>query len=369
MVVTNRQERIADINISGANTTLVLPTNGGLIPNDRWLHSLILQVELRMTNPHTGFPTGVLADAPFSLIDTVTVSGFHKVRGTNEEFIKVRGADLREMDRLYKGVSPYMTPTTALNLTADATNDIRFQLQVPFVPLGLSDLAQESAWLLDAPNYDRLTLTIQWADALSVFSGQSTQPTFSAYGSATGTPRIRVEGLFAMGGAAQFRGLVPGRVWRYGLETSSGDIVSGATGARLFNLPRGYKLRSLLMKVGTKAAVTGSNNAYSSLTQTAFQNIVLNRGLNRAIRRYSDQFTILNNNLSQYKILPTAGYSMLDFCSSGHPAEVLDTSSWVSGATGDVDFYLSADVTGAASQACALLLEEWRGTLVNNRPR
>jgi hypothetical protein len=355
-----RLDFLADINVTGTNTELQLPTQGGLLPNDLFLYGLMLTVELRMTNPGTNGPTGRIADAPFSLIESIRVEGYHRPRAAREQFLNVRGADLYFLNAIYGDHLPYTThQSSALSVTASATNDVRFTLFVPFVPLGLPPSAQVG-YLLDAPNYDNLTLTIRWADTKSVFTGQTTEPTISAFGSASGNARIRVHRVAAMN-TNRFAGYVPARLWRYSQEVTSGDIISGGNNIRLFNLPKGYRLRSVFVKTGTKATTASAgNNVYSALTNTALSNIRINRGIDRPIRRVSDFYTLGEEIAMNYGSTPATGYALFDFASRGIESEAFDTSALVSGPTGDVDTYLQADVTGAANQAAMVLFEELR---------
>lgn len=361
-----REEFIADIVLATPNTVFQLPTNGGLIPNDRFLFALALQFEGRITNnagPNN--PTGVQADAPFSLLENIRVEGYHRVRQQRERFIDLRGADLRELTRDYYSNSPYSSQTSAsLVLTANSTNDIRFILDIPFTPLNLPP-HQQVGYLLDAPNYDQLQLSVQFADDRSVFTG-GTAGTITAFGSATGLPRVRVHGLFALAGLQKFSGFVPARTWRYHQEVVSGDIITGNSNSRLFNnIPKGYRIRSGLLKTGVKAsgalAATAGNNVYNTYQTGILQNIKWMLGINRPLRYYTDAFALMMETQRTYSIQPTPGYGLIDFAPHGHLWEALDTSATIAGASGDTDVYLQSDITGGANQAALLLYEEIRG--------
>jgi len=365
---TSRQEFIADISLTATNTVYMLPTNGGLIPNDRFMYDLSLTFEGRMTNASSNNPTGTQADAPFSLIDTITVTGYHRVRGQSEPFVNLRGADLYNLNRLYTSHIPYVVPnsagaptfTVSLSTSANATNDIRFTLNLPFTPLQIP-IQRQLGWLLDAPNYDTLKLTVQFSDDKSVFTGQTSASTFSAFGSASGNPRVRVHGKFALGGNAIF-GYVPGRVWRYFQENTSGDIVNTVTSSRQYNIPRGNKIRGVLIKTGVKStAATAGNNVYNTLSDSIFTNIKIQRGLNKTIRFYQDFFAIKGEVAHAYAMYAAQGYALVDFVLRGNLGEALDTVGLVAGPSGDTDLYVQADITGASNQAALFLVEELRG--------
>lgn len=366
-----RDEGIVDIPMPTINTSLTLPTQGGQIPNDRFLYGLRLQFEGRITNgAGAAAPTGVQADAPFSLIENITVEGFHRPRNQKEQIYNIRGADLRELIRIYTAHDPLVTPapgfnlapSTALNLAASGVNDIRFTLELPFTLMNLP-IKQQIGWLLDAPNYDSLQLKIQFADDRSVFTG-GTAGAFTAFGSTTGSPRLRVMGLFSMGGEQKWSGFVPGRVWRYATENTSGDIVTtGTTGSRQFNVPRGFRVRSILIKTGVKStAASAGNNVYNTLSDTVLTNIKLNRGINRVIRFYPDSFLMKESTAMNYGFArPNPGYMLMDFAMHGAISELFDTTGLVAGPSGDTDVFLQADVpTGVANQAALYLIEEAR---------
>lgn len=358
----SRPERIADVDINGLNREFFLPTNGGLIPSDRFMYGIGLLFEGRITNAATGNPSAVLADAPFSLLESIEVEGFHRIRTAQEQFIKIRGADLRELNRDYLNHTPLNTPAT-LSLTASATNDIRFYIELPFVPYALP-ARQWEGFLLDAPNYDALKLRIRFADDASVFV-RATAGTFSAFGSATGNPRIRVAGMFAQQGPQQFRGFIPARVWRYFSEVQSGDILSNTTESRLFNIPRGHRIRSILLKSGVRGTgVTSGNTSYLTLSDTILSRINVFRGINRLNRSHFGFFDLKENTGMRFGLNPNTGYGLIDWVVNGVDMEALDTRGLVAGPSGDVDVFIQTDIVGAANQGAVAVFEEWRNSPV-----
>lgn len=366
---SSRQEFISDIQLSTVNTLYNLPTNGGLLPNDRFMFALPMTFEGRLTNAGSNNPTGVQADAPFSLIDTIQVGGYHRVRGQNEPFINIRGVDLYNFNRMMSGHIPYVVPnsqgapvfTVSLSTSANGTNDIRFTLFLPFTPLRIP-LKDKAGWLLDAPNYDQLKLAVTFADDQSVFTyGTRTAGTFSAFGSATGNPRLRVDGQFALLNAASF-GFIPARPWRYYQELTDSNWTSTTNNARLYNIPRGNKIRNILIKTGVKStAVNSGNNVYNTTSDTILVNIKVQRGLNKSIRYYEDFYRIKTETERSYGVFPAPGYCLMDFAQNGVLSEALDTVGLVAGPSGDTDLYVQADTTGAANQAGLFMVEELRG--------
>jgi hypothetical protein len=372
-VAADRPEWIGDIPFV-ANTPQVLPTQGGILPSDKYYYGLRLEFEGRMTNPAANGPTGVTADGVLSICERIHIEGYHRPRAAQEAFFDMRCSDAYEFFGLTTGrfgKKQFLdngAAATNLVTTASHTNDWRFFVDIYFPPQWPSSTVsltkQQAGWLLDAPNYDRLQLTIYWADDKSPFTGQTTSPTFSAFGSATGSPRCRVQALYAMAGKNNlFTGFVPGRVWRYFAENTTGDILANVTQSRQYNIPRGFKIARLLTKTGVKSTTTSSgNNAYNTLSDTILSNIKVNYGTNKIIQFHQDYLALKEAVSAANYIPPDTGYAMIDWIKNGHLGEALDAQSLVAGPTGDVDVYLSADTSGAANQAALYCVEELRGT-------
>lgn len=359
LVAAHRYERIATILAPTINTEYQLPTQGGMLPMDRWIHSLVIMAEFRITNPASGFPTAVLADGPFQVIDRVIVEGYHRGRSQQETIIDLRGSDLRVLNSIYYSGALRVEPSPLLT-SASAANDVRFILEVPFTPLKVP-LGNKIGWLLDAPNYQSLQLTIQWADDQNIFSGQTTAPTFSAFGSASGSPAIQIGARFALGGAARFRGFQPGRLFRFSRDNSSSDMTTTANQIRLFDIPRGHRLRHILLKTGVNhTGVSTGNQAYATLSNTILTDLRINRGLNKINRQYFNMFDLRNEADVFHAFAMPDGYGLFEWVPDGWDGEVLDARNLVSGPTGDVDLNLQADVAGASDQRATAIYEEWR---------
>lgn len=340
------------------NSYQTLRTNGGLIPNDRFLADLLLEFRGRLTMPGATGPTAVQADAQAGIIERVTIEGYHRQRRQQEKFIDLRGSDLELQQRIYAPGVYVKTPTT-LSVTASATNDIVCQILVPFTPLRMP-VGVQSGYLLDAPNYESLKMTIQWGDYKSVVVAGTTPPTWSAYGSASGSPELRVSGGFAIH-PTRFANFVPGRIFRYFQEITGTIPTTTATGVRIWDVPRGFDIRGLFFRSGIKSTVaTAGNNAFASHSDF-LNDIRINLGLGKYIRRYMNGDAVYSDLVSSYNLqarLP--GINPIDFAQYGSPGEVLNTRGLISGPNGNVDLYLQADVAGAANQAIVAQLEEWR---------
>jgi len=342
----------------GENTYQTLRTNGGLLPNDRFMSTLMLEFRGRLTMPGATGPSGLQADGPAGIIERVTVEGYHRQRRQQEKFIDVRGSDLEMQQRVYAPGTYIKTPTT-ISVTAAATNDMVCQILVPFTPLRMP-VGVQAGYLLDAPNYESLKLTIQWGDFKSVVIPGATAATWSAYGSTTGSPELRVYGGFAIH-QTRFANFVPGRIFRYFQEISGTIPTTTATGVRVWDIPRGFDIRGVYLKSGVKSTVaTAGNNAFTSFTDY-MNDIRINMGLNKYIRRYMNGDAVYADLASSYNLGGRiTGFNPIDFCQYGAPGEVLNTRGLISGPNGNVDLYLQADIAGAANQSLVANLEEWR---------
>jgi len=351
----SRYEHIDSITFS-ENTTQTLPTNGGLLPNDRFMSFLILEFRGRLTMPAATGPSAAQGDSIAAIINRVIVEGYHKVRRQQEKFIDLRGADLELMQRVYCPGTFIKTPTS-ISVSANATNDVIFQLLVPFTPLRMP-VAVQAGYLLDCPNYESLKLTVQWGDYKSVVVPGSTAATWSAYGATTGSPTLRVAGGFAIQ-TARFATFLPGRVWRYFSESTGSVPTTTNTQSRLFDIPKGYDIRGIFMKTGTKATnTTAGNDSYATLSDWA-SDIRINMGLGRAIRRYLDGNGVYADLCTSYNVgSRITGVNPIDFAQYGAPGEVLATRPLISGPTGNVDLYLSAGMAAAAARAGVGVIEE-----------
>jgi hypothetical protein len=341
-----------------------LQPSNNVFPNDRFLWGITLEWEGRITNNAVNAPTGVLPDAPFNLIDTVIIQGTDVVKGGKVVIINARGSSLAQVVRVQTN-SPQDVVPGGLSVAPGAANDIRFYIDIPFVPLNMP-LHQQVDWLFDATNYTNLQLLIQVADDLNVFTyGVRGLPTFSAFGSAVGSPRIRLLGIFTQFGPNMGEGFKPGRVYRYFNEDVSNDLLTTAAKIQFQNgnLPRGRVIRSALLKTGTKSvAVSPGNTAFATLSNANLQNLFLYRGTNKTIRNYIDQFHLRHVDALRYGNFPNVGYGLVDFAPNGTIHESLDLRNAIAGATGDILTYFQGDVTTlGANSAIEFMWEELDG--------
>ena len=366
-----------------ANSAQVIPSQGGILPSDKFYYGLRIKVRGRVTNGATG-PAAPYADWPWSLVNRIHIEGYHRPRAAQEPFLDIRGPDCREFFGITQGNFPSLwtsvngalmapvLPRTANNgfsLANAATTDFIMFYDIIFPPAwpvpSPAINRQQAQWLLDAPNYDRLVMTIFWGDIAQGYVAANVPALGGFMVGAQAVPDCTVQALYALGGKNNlFQGFVPGRVWRYFAENTTGDIVAAATvNSRQYNLPRGFRIARLMTKTGVKSAVvTPGNDAYVTRLNTVFTaRLILNYGTNKIIRMHPDYYALQETNRQNFEILPSDGYGIFDFISHGHLQEALDCQSLIAGPTGDVDVFLSSNIAGAANTAALFLVEELRG--------
>jgi hypothetical protein len=393
-ITSIREEDIGTIPFV-ANSAQVLPSQGGILPSDKFYYGLRLKVRFRLTVAAAAAVVALNEDAPFSLINRIRIEGYHRPRAAQEAFFDMRGPDIHELFGVTQGapetdlraiglgggavgaLAPVLPrpPRVAsvsgrgFGLAVNDINDVIFFLDIIFPPCwpvpspGIN--RQQAQWLLDAPNYDRLTMTVFWGDLQNLVTAAlgANPPVLSGFGQVgAGVPDCTVQALYALGGKNNlFQGFVPGRVWRYFAENTTGDILATVVNSRQYNIPRGFKIARLLTKTGVKSAnVTAGNDAYATTLNTMLTRIILNYGTNKIIRFHADQHSLRETN-RQNLILPSDGYGIVDFLQHGHLGEALDAQSLVAGPTGDVDVFLSANTLAGANQGALYMVEELRG--------
>jgi hypothetical protein len=145
-------------------------------------------------------------------------------------------------------------------------------------------------------------------------------------------------------------------------ENSSSDLTTTASNRRLFEIPRGHRIRSILVKAGViNTAVSAGNTAYTTVSDTILDDVKIFAGINKQVRHYTDYFVAQEEAAMAYGLAPSSGYALLDFARHGAHGEAFDSRGMIAGPTGDTDFFLQGDVTGAANQRAVFMVEELRG--------
>jgi hypothetical protein len=351
MIIPGRLEFIDDIPFV-VNSIQTRPSKGGVLETDRDLCGLLLEVEGRDAIAVAAMASEN-ADSPYSIVDEVRVHGISKIRKKEEWFYVLRGPDIREKALLETGRAPFSTGAIGV---AIGSKDFRFHLPLCFWPQGDDiPVLVKSQYVLPCRDFDSLVCEVKWADGISFGpNGAGTTHTFTAFGSAAGSPRARIHGIYAQWGS-EGRTFQPGQIWRSYKDNASADLAVNQTDYRLLNLLTGNLLRSLLIKTGTLAAVTAGNRAYATRINTILGRIALNIGTNKIAMSASDFLTLQEYAAGMTRVAADAGFGLYDFCGEGDLS-----TAYPEPANADADFFLKADVVGAASQAATVIFEEIR---------
>jgi hypothetical protein len=274
MSLRNRPEYVADINMSLAGiaaTGVIAPQEIGLvnrIPLDKPLWGSLLEIRFRAATGTTA-PGVVQAEGALNFIQRVRVVGTHKRFGTRE-IVNLRGATLYALEKKYSfGMGPPVVSNLPAAGAAAATGtnyDVNFVIPCPFVPRGIPKL-QQMMFLVRNDEWATFDVYVTFGDATAIFKLAAGQlVTFSDFGSASGTPRVRFTVIRTILGEA--RGLVQPALMRRQFLPMSTILTSAAlTDAPIQDLDVGFKVIAYLIKTGLQeTTTTGGVNSYASLS-------------------------------------------------------------------------------------------------------
>lgn len=359
-------------------TTVTLPNAGGIITSPLFWVGILIEFIGRLAVGGAN-ATSEFADSPHGLIESVTMSGVHRLRLSQETFVNnIHGSDLAFLNAYQAGTLSPTTITQGSMGVGTGNKDIRSFYYVPFLPEG-ARWGQGMKYLLDAFNYDQLKLSINCGLGSSCYNpAGGTTFTYTAFGSGAGTPILRCHAVVANFGPNGAPHFVPGRSFLTYVENSDAALTNNQSNYRMFSVPKGAWIRMLMLKQGIKATTTAPGfNAWSTLQPVAYdgvsnvQNMRLVLGQNNPIRYIQDWFSMVAYN---YRSRPTitpgsaqkaygmqAGVGFIDFTEQGDLRTVLDTSTLTSGAQ-QADLALNADITGQAGQTFGMLVQDLRYT-------
>ena len=301
--------------------------------------------------------TGVLADNIGNIIEQIRMYGSHGGRGTTDNFLQVRGADIKESGNIFAGIKIFDASTTLA--VAQATYQVNFNILIDFPPKG-HRLEEQIGYLLDVPNWNSLNLEIQFGDGNSLWNPAGTT-TFT-----WSNQTVSLLGRYAQE-KGKFAGFGFGLVYRTAEENATSDLTTSATAKNLYQFDNKGKIRSVLLKTGTKATtVTSPNNAYATLSDTILSNIRVVQVPSQKFREFGYFTDLKAVNSAIYRYNPATGYALLDFVGDGLSFETLDPSAIKTGKAGDTNIWLQADVSGASAQALATMQESlyYSGSIV-----
>ena len=320
-------------------------------PLDRFYYGLFAEVSGRLA---VGVADALAeaAESPLPFLERIHIYGQHRRRNEQTDIIDLRGASaFHKFGTIYRSRSP--NNTGAMGLT-QGDNDFRFYVPIIFPPQKISVL-QQAGFLLDAPNYDWIQADFHMSDGNSVLDADATTTfTLTAFGSATGTPQIRLHRLIPNLRGERV-GLITGLVRHYNRFITGSKMTTSATKVNLFDVRPGNSYRSFLLKTGVKTTYASAGfNAFASLSDGILSNLRFTR--EDVAQRELATFLMGREYLSeQYGVTVPVGYSGFDFAEFGDIRTAFDTARFKKD---NIDALIEADVVGAANQEMEVIIEE-----------
>lgn len=320
-------------------------------PLDRFYYGVMAEVSGRLAIG-TADALAEAAESPLTFLERIHIYGQHRRRNEQTDIVDLRGASaFHKFGTIYRSRSP--SNTGAMGLTT-GDNDFRFFVPIIFPPQKISVL-QQAGFLLDAPNYEWIQADFHMGDGNSVLDADATTTfTLTAFGSASGTPSIRLHRMIPNLRGERV-GLITGLVRHYSRFITGSKMTTTATKVNLFDVRPGNSYRSFLLKTGVKTTYASAGfNAFASLSDGILSNLRFVRE-DIAQREYAT-FLMGREYLSeQYGVDVPLGYSGFDFSEFGDIRTVFDTAAFKKD---NIDALIEADVVGAANQEMEIIIEE-----------
>ena len=367
---------MADINMSlaGIATTGVQATQEvGLvnrIPLDKPLWGALFEVRYRFATGAT--ITGVMqAEGAINLIQRIRVVGTHKRFGTRE-IVNLRGATLYALEKKYSFgmAAPLVSNLPAPGVvTVVTTNyDVNFVIPCPFVPRGIPKL-QQMMFLVRNDEWATFDVYVTFGDATSIAKfGAGQVVTFTDFGSASGTPRVRFSVIRTILGEA--RGLIQPAIMRRQFLPLSTILTSATlTDSPIQDLDVGFKVAAYLIKTGVQdTTTTGGVNSYASLSDAIITRPKIkldNVTIKDAISPLTDRaYALLEFGYggTAGAVIGAAsggdaGYSTMEFC-EGHDLNTVFRGDMLNRSN---KLQFAGDVTAAANQQGEIVEEMLEG--------
>jgi hypothetical protein len=269
-------EYIYGTTVTMAALQTVRPSNP--IPLGRALESLKVIWRGRLVIGTANYTTGV-PEAPQSLIERIRITGNHS-RWGNQVLVDITGATAFAALRCYQvrgnialngttliGDLSSPMPTTGIAAGATGTYDLELHYEIPMAPWGAWNAAMAIPYLWREENFGnslQIEITVGDRTSLGTPAGGSTT-TWTAFGSAAGSPSVEVYGNYAMLGPLQ-------GVGDNGLVMRSEIVATPALTGVTSGIQLGAQLRkivttNLLLKTGIMLTGTSSGvNVFASLS-------------------------------------------------------------------------------------------------------
>jgi hypothetical protein len=306
----------------------------------------------------------------FSLFQQLTLHGDHLQFG-NQQPVVINGETLAEfLAQNLKDYVPWFTVNgvkgAALGTAIGANNDVEFVLPIPTYPIGIS-MQDANFYCLHGPDWPgNLYLDMSCADgtALGDAAGNTT---FTAYGSAAGSPSIDIyteRPLLSKALAALIHPAITFLIEKTQQPTAAVSAGGGA-GSTLLDLKVGLDTTRIFSKFGTaQAGVSAGVSAFATLLDTVAQNTVIS--LDNRILRFqgANGDAALQDYLARSRQRTQhVGYREIDFISTPGDGPDNPKAAFLSSQlTAARKFQLVADVTAAAGQVASVVQEMTMGT-------
>jgi hypothetical protein len=346
-----------DLTVNNLNQEYI--PNGDLT-RPKWLWGLLLELKGRVavTVAITG---AVLAEAPQSLINWIRIEGIHKVLGNRTIFYMRGPTSIAFLNAYGRGRNLTLNnggivPNAASTAIGNYDFDIAFLIAFP--PQGIP-LNQQALFMLKTEDWKTLQIRVSVGDSTAIWQTTAGSTiTFSAFGSATGSPIVSINTIEPQLGS--FRNSInPALVQRTWQDITTPFTATTGVDLLLVQLSVGLRHRAVFFKQGTLA--TARSGGVVVFAQNGLVDTVLTRPLIKLdqalIRNPKNTFAAKEWTGFALAASQPTGYGLEEFVEGGDirtvfPAHRLTTAN---------KFEFRGDVAAAANQQGELVEERVEG--------
>ena len=226
------------------------------------------------------------------------------------------------------------TPLAGLYNGTTGTYDIRIVIDLPAAPFHCAPYLRPGFGIRTQEWADSLQLRIEFgtvtngADGALGLDAATTTHTFTAKGSASGSPTIDVYSLPVLSGLDVDASLVPGYLSRVATPVTSTLQAAGGLNTNLVTLEKQNTTRIFAL-IGTST----TNPTFLTLSDTNLTTLGMVVGGNRIVRENDDIFSHKADACRRYNVNPIQGMTLLDFVPAGNPDSKYDASDAAPGTT------------------------------------
>ncbi len=338
-MIRERKEELATTIPFVANATGVLQ-NG--VPRDLPLTRLFLVHEGRLTISSQTVAGTIFPEAPGTLIRRIRLQGTKVTGAGSVTHFNCRGAEvlaLQMFQETYRPLGFVGGPNdlagsggtsfpAGLAATANGSYDFRVYYELP-IAYRFAAVEDETATILDPSIYSLLDLQIDFGSTSDLISGGTLTAALSAFGSATGSPQVRVMRFAPLAAGLPINKFF---VQQISKQVQLNSVVAATFADQLIvPLNVGNKMRSVMLRqyqenatipglIDVVSAASGALIGDNSNTGVYRWRFKLNgnekaRFFNPDLREWDRQ------NYNQFDVLIPQGYSHVDWGDRGFPVE------------------------------------------------